>query len=397
MSSSAPPQGSCRRPVSKVRPGDRVAVLSPSAGLAAVYPHVYELGLRRLRDQLGLVPVEYPSTRAVHASPADRAADVTAAFADPDIAAVLATVGGDDQLTVIRHLDDEVLRANPKPFFGYSDNTNLLHHLYQLHAQGAVAFHGGSVLVHLGRPGAMHPLTLASLRAALFTDDWYELVPSPDYSDEPLDWSDLTAPGALESVTPPMTPATGWHWHIPTSPGPAVIEGPVWGGNLEIISWLAAADRLAPPSRFSGHVLLLETSQELPSDVEVYRMLRNLGERGLLAAFAAVLVGRAKAWDFGCRRTPSEKAAYAAAQRAAVLRAFTEYGSAVSPGGVVGGAAGTGAGAGGGAGFGVGVDVGAGPVIVFDLDVGHTDPQLIVPIGGLARIDVAARRIHVHY
>ncbi|WFE25001.1 hypothetical protein O7623_16370 [Solwaraspora sp. WMMD791] len=34
-------------------------------------------------------------------------------------------------------------------------------------------------------------------------------------------------------------------------------------------------------------------------------------------------------------------------------------------------------------------------MIVFGLDVGHTDPQLIVPIGGLARIDVAARRTHV--
>jgi muramoyltetrapeptide carboxypeptidase LdcA involved in peptidoglycan recycling len=386
----------------KLQRGDRVAVLSPSAGLPAVFPHVYELGLRRLRDELGLVPVEFPTTRMPHASPVERAADVVAAFADPDIAAIFATVGGDDQLTVIRYLDDEVLRANPKPFFGYSDNTNLLHHLYQLHAQGTVAFHGGSVLVHLGRPGAMHPLTLASLRAALFTDDWYELVASPDYSDEPLDWSELTARGALEAATPPMTPATGWHWHIPTSPGPAVIEGPVWGGNLEIISWLAAADRLATPWRFSGHVLLLETSQELPSDLEVYRMLRNLGERGLLAAFAAVLVGRAKAWDFGCRRTPSEKAGYAAAQRAAVLRAFTEYGragSAVRPGGVVGGVGGAGAGFGAGFGVGVdaGVDVGAGPVIVFDLDVGHTDPQLIVPIGGLARIDVAARRIHVHY
>ncbi|WFE25002.1 LD-carboxypeptidase [Solwaraspora sp. WMMD791] len=130
-----------------------MAVLSPSAGLAAVYPHVYELGLRRLRDQLGLVPVGYPTTRAAHASLVDRA------------------VGGDDQLTVIRHLDDEVLRANPRPFLGYSDNTNLLHHLHGLYhprAQGTVAFHGGSVLVHLGRPGAMHPLTLASLRAALF-------------------------------------------------------------------------------------------------------------------------------------------------------------------------------------------------------------------------------------
>ncbi|MFV2022203.1 LD-carboxypeptidase [Micromonospora sp. LOL_023] len=393
---------STRRQPCKLQPGDRVAVLSPSAGLPAVFPHVYELGLRRMRDELGLVPVEFPSTRAPHASPVERAADIVAAYADPSVAAIFATVGGDDQLTVIRHLDDEVLAANPKPFFGYSDNTNLLHHLHGLHAPygpnapGTVAFHGGSVLVHLGRPGAMQKMTLGSLRAALFTDGWYELVASPDYSDEPLDWADLAALGALERATPPMAPATGWHWHLPPTHKSAIIEGPVWGGNLEIISWLAAAGRLGENARYAGHILLLETSEEMPSDVEVYRILRNLGERGLLAVFSAVLVGRAKAWDFSCRRSPTEKVLYAAAQRAAVIRAFTEYGSGAVAAGhpsadglasagspaVVGGPASAGS---------------RGPVIVFDLDVGHTDPQLIVPIGGLARIDVAARRIHVHY
>ena len=93
---------------------------------------MHELGLRRLRDEFGLEPVEYPTTRVMGADPRDRARDLTAAFADPTITAVLATIGGDDQITVTPHLDDEVLRANPKPYFGYSDNTNLLNHLYRL-------------------------------------------------------------------------------------------------------------------------------------------------------------------------------------------------------------------------------------------------------------------------
>ena len=122
---------------------------------------MYELGLRRLRDDLGLVPVEYPTTRAASADPRDRARDLTAAFADPTVTAVLATIGGDDQITVVPHLDDAVLTANPKPFFGYSDNTNLLHHLHTL---GVVSYHGGSVMVHLGRGGALHPLQQADLR-----------------------------------------------------------------------------------------------------------------------------------------------------------------------------------------------------------------------------------------
>jgi len=82
---------------SKPKPGDRVAIVSPSAGLPGLFPRPYELGLRRLRDDFGLVPVEYPTTRVMGAAPADRAADLHAAFADPTITAVITSIGGDDQ------------------------------------------------------------------------------------------------------------------------------------------------------------------------------------------------------------------------------------------------------------------------------------------------------------
>ena len=84
---------------------------------------------------------------------------------------MLASIGGDDQITVLPHLDADLIRANPKPFFGYSDNTNLLHFLW---THGVVAYHGGSVMVHLGRSGRMHPAHVDSLRAALFGSDWVD-------------------------------------------------------------------------------------------------------------------------------------------------------------------------------------------------------------------------------
>ena len=94
----------------KPRPGDRIAVLSPSAGLPGILPLPYELGLRRLREDFGLVPVEYPTTRTTAASAPARAADIHAAFADPDVAAVVASIGGHDQITVLPHLDADLLR-----------------------------------------------------------------------------------------------------------------------------------------------------------------------------------------------------------------------------------------------------------------------------------------------
>jgi muramoyltetrapeptide carboxypeptidase LdcA involved in peptidoglycan recycling len=36
-------------------------------------------------------------------------------------------------------------------------------------------------------------------------------------------------------------------------------------------------------------------------------------------------------------------------------------------------------------------------VLVTGLDIGHTDPQLILPYGGQARVDPGARRITVTY
>lgn len=81
--------------------------------------------MQRLADATGLVPVECPTTRWLDASPQDGAADLNKAFGDPAIRAILATIGGDDQITVVPHLDLERATADPKPFLGCSDNTNL--------------------------------------------------------------------------------------------------------------------------------------------------------------------------------------------------------------------------------------------------------------------------------
>src|SRR5450756_1544943 len=143
-----------------LQPGDKVAILSPSWAGPGVFPHVQDLGLRRLREHLELEPVEYPTTRKIGATPRERAADVVAAFADPQISAIMASIGGDDQIKVLRYLDPAVVQAKPKAFFGYSDNTNLLVYLWNL---GIIGFHGGSTMVHLARPGHIHPTTLESM------------------------------------------------------------------------------------------------------------------------------------------------------------------------------------------------------------------------------------------
>lgn len=339
----------------KPKPGDAVAVVSPSSGLPGILPLPFELGLRRLREDFGLNVVEYPTTRLMGSTPEARAADLHAAFADPEIKAVIASIGGDDQITVLPHLDRDLLRANPKPFFGYSDNTNLLVLLSNL---GIVGYHGGTVMVEFGRPVAIHPLTEASLRAALFTSGPFELIEAQRTGTEVEPWQE---PETF-AKEPLSEPAESWTWHNATR----VVEGRSWGGSVEILSWLMMAGReILPAEEYSGCVLFLETSEEMPRAEEVYRILRNMGERGLLRQFPALLMGKARAWSFQNRTDAEQRAEYRRAQRQAVLRALTEY----APDSVA----------------------------VFDVDFGHTDPQLVIPYGGTVRVDGPARKITVTY
>src|SRR5579859_6379702 len=339
----------------KLSPGDRVAVLSPSFAAPGRFPEVHEVAMTRLRAEIGLEPVEYPTTRQLGAAPRARAADLMAAFADPGIKAVLTTIGGDDQITVLPYLDPEVVRANPKAFLGYSDNTNLLNWLWN---QGIAGYHGGGTMERLGRAGGLHPVSTASLRAALFDGGELPLHPVDRFSEVELSWAD---PEGMRYPAP-TSPAPGWVWHQPGR----VVSGPTWGGNLEILHWLLAVGRwIRPPEDYAGCVLFLETSEELPPAGKVFPILRNMGERGLLAQFPAVVFGTAKATSIDRPVSPDGREAYRAAQRGAVLAAFEAYHPEA--------------------------------MIVFNVDIGHTDPQWIVPYGGTMTINGPARTITASY
>ncbi|GAA1698359.1 LD-carboxypeptidase [Fodinicola feengrottensis] len=339
----------------KAKPGDSLAVISPASGLPGILPLPFDLGLRRLADNFGLTAIEYPTTRKMGATPQERAADVHAAFSDERVTAVIASIGGSDQIKVLRHLDPDLLRAHPKPFFGLSDNTNLLNYLWNL---GITSFHGTTVMTSLGRGGAMHPLTEESFRAAIFEAGPYELRASKDYNDIDHSWD---VPENLEKE-PPMMPSDGWTWHGPSRR----VSGISWGGNLEILGWNLAAGRYIKDSdAYAGCVFYFETSEEMPSATEVYRLLMQAGERGLLEQFAAVLVGRPKAWSFDQQNSPEAKTEYISGQVDAVLRALGEYAPDVP--------------------------------VVTGLDIGHTDPQLTIPNGAMITVDAVERRIFVEY
>jgi muramoyltetrapeptide carboxypeptidase LdcA involved in peptidoglycan recycling len=339
----------------KAATGDKVAVVSPSFAAPGFAPAVHEQAMARLQEITGLVPVEYPTTRQLGATPRERAADLNAAFADPEIRGVLATIGGEDQITVIPHLDPELVRADPKPFLGYSDNTNLLNWLW---VNGVAGFYGGSTQVHLGAGPAIDPVHLTSLRAALLSGGRLEVTEPGESEDIGIDWQD---PAALTSYGE-REPTEPWTWAGPVRS----VTGRTWGGCIEVLQWLLTAGRFElEPAVLAGGVLLVESSEELIPAREFGWILRSLGERGILGSIAGVLVARPPTSDFDRRPSTAERASLRRSQAETALGVIAGYNPDA--------------------------------VVVVGVPFGHTRPQWILPYGGTVTLDATQRRVWADY
>lgn len=345
-------------------PGDRIAVVAPSMPIGE---EVLEIALRRLRDVFDLDPVVYDTAQRdpewLRAHPKERAADLEAAFRDPEVRGVLAVTGGDDQLRVLRHLDPEVLRENPTRFFGYSDNDNFRLYLWNL---GMVSY-GAVAMPTLAVDPEIHPYTEKFLRRAIFEERVGEIHPSEEWSDGYYDFE--------SGESREWRANDGWQWWRGADDGSnadpdtdggassdgAIVEGRLWGGCYEVVSWQLQTSKYLPdPTDLDGAVLVLEPSEELPYAADIGYTVRAMGERGLLERFSGVLVGRPHAYAPEAKREV-EFRTYREAIRETVVTQLREYNPQA--------------------------------VAVFDLDFGHTDPRVPLPIGGEVRIDAPTESI----
>lgn len=327
----------------RLRAGDTVAVLSMSWGGPAAFPHVFDAGLSTLTERLGLRVREYPTTRLPSGSPlADplaRAADLNAAFADDSIAAIVASIGGDDSALILPHLDAQVIRAHPKILLGYSDTAT---QLVYCHLLGLVTFNGPSVMAGLAQlPG--FPAAEAHLREVLMEPaPTLTFRPYPHWVDEYADWADPANAGRVGE----LRPHDGWHWLN----GSGVRSGRLFGGCVEVLEFLKGS-RVWPTETFwNDRILFLETSEDLPTVEQVRYWLFNYGVQGVFERASGLLVGRARG--------------YSEAQKAALDAMIVDT--------VVGQ-------------FGA-TDL----TVVTNMDFGHTDPQWILPLGVLAELDTDA-------
>lgn len=235
-----------------LKPGDLIALVGPSgpAPRERLEAGITYLEARGYRVQPG------PHLLARHhylaGTDAERAEDLRAALADPEVRAVFCARGGYGTGRIIDRLDYGAVASDPKIVLGFSDTTGL--HLALQARTGLVCFTGGLVSMDLG--GERDP----------FTEEWW--------------WRALTTPGPL-GVLP-----LGDEFRV-LRRGRAA--GPLRGGCLSLLCSLLGTP-FVPDLR--GAILLLEDVDEYPYRLD--RMLNQLRLAGVLEGIGGLVLGQFK-------------------------------------------------------------------------------------------------------
>jgi muramoyltetrapeptide carboxypeptidase len=241
----------------RLKQGDLIGLIAPAGhtndkSIESAVRHIEALGFRvKLGRYLREVYGKYAG------EPLMRVADLHGMFLDPEVKALWCIRGGSGAISLLKHLDYELIRNHPKILLGYSDIT-ALHLAIHRHA-GLVTFHGP---VASSTPSAYSTEHMM----AVLTD------PRPTY----------TIPMAQENA---RRAAEEPHYAVRTVHG-GVATGPLIGGNLSLVSALAGTPYAAD---FRNSILFLEEVNEEP-----YRIDRWMTQLDLAVGFdkaAALMIG----------------------------------------------------------------------------------------------------------
>jgi muramoyltetrapeptide carboxypeptidase len=316
-------------------------VVSPSYPSAAHHPRRLARGAAQL-ERLGFPVVFGAHAREqagyISAPARDRAADLHDLFRDPSVGAVIAAIGGDHSNQLLPYLDFDLIRAHPKIFLGFSDNTVLCCAMYA--RAGLVTFYGPALMTEIAEFPEMPAFSRDHMLRVLCQPAPAGPLPvSPWWTDEFLDWSTR----ADESRPRARALHPGWDW---VRPGTGC--GPLVGGCLESLEHLRGTPYWPD---LAGAVLFIETSEEAPSPQTVDALLMDYENMGVFAGLQGLLVGIPYA--------------YSAEDRAGLREVLLQRT----------------------AGFTFPTAAG--------LNFGHTSPTLTLPIGVRAELDSRANRIAI--
>ena len=315
--------------------GDAIGIISPSSTMAN-FPRRLARGVKAL-ESLGLKAVLGKNARSSFGhnggTAEERAEDINIFFADPDIKAIICSTGGLNANAVLSLLDYQLIKNNPKIFCGFSDITAL--NLAINKKTGLVTFNGPTVLPTFGEFEEPLEFTVKYFKKALFeTAPIGKLEYPKEFTEENLWWE--TEDNRKRKM-------------IPASPPKIVCEGAaegiLCGGNFNTLCVLGGTEYFPD---FTNTILFLEDEEESTALTE--RRLVYLEQLEVFDKIKGIIFGR----PFNLTTDSEDRNLYD------ILKYFGEKYKI--------------------------------PILA-DLDIGHTNPIITLPIGVNARLDASNKII----
>lgn len=279
-----------------------VAIVSLSSGLLGenFIKYETEIGFQRLKD-LGLnvkcMPNSLKGIKYLEEHPEKRAEDLLSAFRDSEIDMILTAIGGDDTYRLLPYLlEDNVLAdaVSDKVFLGFSDTT--INH-FMLYKVGLKTFYGQSFISDICElSNEMLPYTKKYFEELIRTGHISEVIPSDIWYEERKEYTP-------DQIGKPRVSHNNQGFEL--LQGATRFSGKILGGCIDSMYDMFNDDRYADmpvlcekyglfPDKdaWKGHIILLESSEEMPSP-EIYRKtLEYLKNKGVFDSISGVLVGK---------------------------------------------------------------------------------------------------------
>ena len=168
----------------KLKPGDEVRVIAPARSLSLLGADCIEIANKRF-EELGL-----KLSFGKHVSEADenmsssiqsRVEDLNEAFRDENVKAVFTVIGGFNSNQIIKYIDYDLIKKNPKILCGFSDITALANSIY---AKTGLVTYSGPHYSSFGMKKGFEEYTLEYIKKMFFDDKEVEIKSSEEWSND---------------------------------------------------------------------------------------------------------------------------------------------------------------------------------------------------------------------
>ena len=167
----------------KLKVNDEVRIIAPSRSLSIIDKQTQEIANTRFKE-LGLKLSFSKNCKSIDdfssSSIEERIEDLHEAFLDKRVKAIFTVIGGDNVNQLLKYIDYDIVKRNPKIICGYSDTTALSNALS--HKTGLVTYSGPAYST-LGMLKGID-FSINYIKKCLFSNEPYEVINSEQWSDD---------------------------------------------------------------------------------------------------------------------------------------------------------------------------------------------------------------------